>query len=102
MKHLSKDILKRQEINWVKEGESVPFVQGAALNMLNSQYPASYKHRSGWFLYSERQDDDENPTMDQACYYLIQRVVNLNGDLKKRYIAFKENGDSVEGYAIFI
>lgn len=97
MKIISQKYLEGQQIEWVKPGQSVPMMQGMALNKLNKEYPTKREQRSGWFLFQSRDYD----TLDQACYYLIERMVNLVDGVKKCLVAFKENGDSLEGFAIF-
>lgn len=101
LKQIPKTFLDTQDVTWVAPGDSVPFMQGAALNRLNSEYPIKAPTRSGWFLYSPRFMDDYD--LPQGCYYLIERKTKLdNGDMVSALVAFKENGDSIEGAALFI
>lgn len=97
MKHLDKTILEQQDINWCEPGQSVPMMQGMALNTLVKEYPG--KGRIGYFIASEhRLMDEDDVELPNACYYVLER--NIEG-LGASTVAFKENGDNIEGYAIF-
>jgi hypothetical protein len=101
MKHLNKSILDTVEIKWVEQGESLPLMQGMALNKLNKEYPS--KMRCGWMLWNDRFNwGNQEEILPEACYYLLERNIELEGTTEKRVVAFKENGDSLEGYALFI
>lgn len=109
MKNFSKQLLDNQNITWVKPGESIGFMQGAALNKLNKFYPTKNTElRSGYFLYQPAADmssyDLPNKPIDlpAACYYLIERKTKLDsGEVVLALIAFQEHGDCIEGVAIF-
>ncbi len=101
MKHINKSILNAVKINWVKPGESVPAMQGMALNKLNREYPS--KLRCGWMMWSDRHNQDSREEiLPEACYYLLERNTKIEGKVEKCIVAFKENGDNLEGYALFI
>ena len=104
MQVLKAEKLRGVEINWVKGGESVPMMQGMALNKLNKEYPAKGK-RQGWMLWNNPINSDEvlKEQMPEACYYLIERKTKLENEKEPMncLIAFKENGDNIEGWAIF-
>lgn len=109
MKNFQKQLLDSQEITWVTPGQSVPFMQGAALNKLNKEYPTSNQDlRQGYFLYQPSADmssyDLPNQPIDlpAACYYLIERKTRLeSGEVTQALIAFQECGDCIKGAAIF-
>jgi len=103
MKIFSKRMIEDKEITWVEPGQSVPMMQGMALNKLKKTYP-SRKGRCGWMLWSKRYNggleaNGIEPALPEACYYLLERNVKEYGD---SVVAFKENGDNIEGYALFI
>ena len=104
MKNFPKQLLDTQEITWVKPGQSVPFMQGAALNRLNHEYPTRDKEaRQGYFIYAPMFNNDPLEDMIAGRYYLIERQTMLDSqELVTALVAFRENGDSIEGVALFI
>lgn len=97
MKYLSKQLLNDLQITWVEPGQEVPFMQGAALNKLNKEYPTRKPSKTGYFLYSPT--INHNPLdLDEACYYLIERNVEK---YRKSFVAFQECGSHIQGVAIF-
>ena len=81
-------------ITWVNAGESVPMMQGMALNKLKGIYKSAKK--MGWVLY---EDDDDGG----ICLYILDglKAHHKDGSVRICAVAFKENGDSIEGYAIY-
>jgi hypothetical protein len=102
MKNLSKNVLDSYEITWAKPGESVPLMQGMALNRLLKEYPTKTPGKQGWFLAAIQENQAEDfPFENGKMYYLIERLTRLtDGVVARCLIAFQENGDSIEGYAI--
>lgn len=105
MKELTLEKLAGQKITWVKPGESVPMMQGMALQKLNREYPTKNQSaRMGYFLYSPMLNNDPLG-LPEACYYLIERMVlpetfESGSQPVKAMIAFEEMGDSIKGSAI--
>lgn len=81
-------------IEWVKPGQSTPFMQGMALNELIGRYKKA--SRAGWVL--ARIEDGED-----VCLYILDGLKTKDDDgiVKRVAVAFKENGDNIEGYAIY-
>ena len=103
------NLLDSQKITWVEPGQSVPLSQGMALNKLNEMFPVKSPARQGWFLYTPTMDGgsyglpNQPIDLEQACYYLIERTINLEGSDKpvKCLVAFQELGYGLQGAAIF-
>jgi hypothetical protein len=103
MKILTNNVLDKVEITWAKPGNSVPLMQGMALNRLAKEYPVKNKggFRQGWFLAAVQENQaEDSPFENGKMYYLIERLTSHEGAVKKALIAFQENGDCIEGYAI--
>ena len=96
-------LIDNVEMTWVNPGDDVSYAQGAALNRLNKEYPTKKTRMCGYFLYRPPVNpvipEDDLP---EGLYYIIDRKTKLDsGEIKDCLIAFKENGDSITGHAIF-
>jgi len=104
MQILKKELLNNQKITWVVAGQSVPMCQGMALNRLKKEYPAKDYKKQGYFMPSRDFNFANELSMIRTdrLYYLIERRTELpSGEVKDCLIAFQENGDNIEGKAIF-
>ena len=96
MNKLEATELEGVQIEWLQGKKSAPFMQGEAINKLLKEYKGS--RRYGYMLIGDR-----NELIEEGCYYLIELKTDLedgNG-ASNALIAFKENGDSIEGHTIF-
>jgi len=95
MKTLNAELLKNKEIYWLHDKKTAPMAQGMALNKLNEIYRGAT--RFGYVLLN----DEEIAGIEEGCYYLLELKTRIEKEVLKCLVAFKENGDSVQGYAIF-
>lgn len=105
MQILSRKLLEKEEIKWVKPKQKVPFAQGMALNRLSKEYPTNRVRPMGWWMPSRHfslEHREASMIREDRLYYLIERRTTLeDGSVADCLIAFQENGDSIEGTVIF-
>ena len=86
--------LKNIEIEWLQNKTKAPFMQGMAINKLRSVYRGSKRY--GYMLLNGNEEIGE-----EGCYYLLELKTNIDGNIQKALVAFKENGDNIAGHTIF-
>ena len=94
MKKIPATRLKDIKIEWLQNKTEAPFMQGMAINKLRSVYKGSKRY--GYMLLNGNEGIGE-----EGCYYLLELKTNINGDIQKALVAFKENGDNIAGHTIF-
>ena len=94
IKHLSIAALPAG-VSWVKPGESVGYMQGAALNVLIKEYPGA---RRVGYVHAR---DEENGDIFLYVLEGLRTKYPKTGTVLDATVTFKENGTDVEGYAIY-